>query len=238
MLKSKTALLSLALLSSSVITAAAEAAPIVGSFSLGLSSGSYVGANGVPATAATATGLDFGMSSLQGGTGTGNGFGTNGSAVVFNATGSFSGLNGSFASIADVTLGSAGTANPYTANPFISLGNYTFAFSNGAYTRSPLGTSVTITGTGTFSDGIAADTNAGTFAVSTSSQSGQATDLNFTFTSNLAASTPTAAVPEPAAWAMMILGMGVIGFAMRRRVRASEIKFDSKIKRIAAGCDA
>lgn len=28
------------------------------------------------------------------------------------------------------------------------------------------------------------------------------------------------AVPEPAAWAMMILGMGVIGFAMRRRTSA------------------
>ncbi|MCU6456134.1 FxDxF family PEP-CTERM protein [Sphingomonas sp. A2-49] len=38
------------------------------------------------------------------------------------------------------------------------------------------------------------------------------------------------AVPEPAAWAMMILGMGAVGFAMRR----SNKKFDAKIKRMTA----
>ena len=43
------------------------------------------------------------------------------------------------------------------------------------------------------------------------------------------------AVPEPASWAMVILGMGAVGFTMRRRVRASEVKFDAKIKRIADG---
>lgn len=39
-----------------------------------------------------------------------------------------------------------------------------------------------------------------------------------------------AAVPEPATWAMMILGMGAIGFAMRR----SNKKFDAKIKSMTA----
>jgi hypothetical protein len=43
------------------------------------------------------------------------------------------------------------------------------------------------------------------------------------------------AVPEPASWAMMILGMGVVGFAMRAAKRRSDVKFDAKIKRIAAG---
>ena len=43
------------------------------------------------------------------------------------------------------------------------------------------------------------------------------------------------AVPEPASWAMMILGMGVVGFAMRSAKRRSDVKFDAKIKRIAAG---
>lgn len=32
-----------------------------------------------------------------------------------------------------------------------------------------------------------------------------------------ATSTAVAAVPEPASWAMLILGMGAVGFAMRRR---------------------
>ncbi|MGR6331175.1 PEPxxWA-CTERM sorting domain-containing protein [Sphingomonas sp. XXL09] len=33
--------------------------------------------------------------------------------------------------------------------------------------------------------------------------------------------TATAAVPEPATWALMILGMGAVGFAMRRRSKVS-----------------
>ena len=43
------------------------------------------------------------------------------------------------------------------------------------------------------------------------------------------------AVPELASWAMMILGMGAVGAAMRRQVRRSDAKFDARIKRIAAG---
>ena len=34
-----------------------------------------------------------------------------------------------------------------------------------------------------------------------------------------------AAVPEPAAWAMMIVGMGAIGFAMRRRKVATRVSY-------------
>lgn len=46
------------------------------------------------------------------------------------------------------------------------------------------------------------------------------------------------AVPEPVSWAMMIVGMGMVGFAVRRAVRRSEAVFDEKIKRIAAGLEA
>ena len=44
-----------------------------------------------------------------------------------------------------------------------------------------------------------------------------------------------AAIPESATWAMMIAGFGLVGFALRRRVRASEAAFDARIKRIADG---
>jgi PEP-CTERM motif len=34
-----------------------------------------------------------------------------------------------------------------------------------------------------------------------------------------------AGAPEPAAWALMILGFGVIGGALRRQIRSSEVKY-------------
>lgn len=43
------------------------------------------------------------------------------------------------------------------------------------------------------------------------------------------------AVPEPATWAMMILGMGAIGFSLRRRMRASEVRSAVKINHMATG---
>jgi len=50
--------------------------------------------------------------------------------------------------------------------------------------------------------------------------------------------TGTPAVPEPATWAMMILGMGAVGYSLRRAKRKSDVKFDAKIKRITAGAIA
>lgn len=43
------------------------------------------------------------------------------------------------------------------------------------------------------------------------------------------------AAPEASTWAMMILGFGIVGVAIRRAHRRSEEKFDAKIRRIAAG---
>lgn len=44
--------------------------------------------------------------------------------------------------------------------------------------------------------------------------------------SSITVAEQVAAVPEPAAWAMMILGMGAIGFAMRRRQKVdTSVKF-------------
>ena len=39
------------------------------------------------------------------------------------------------------------------------------------------------------------------------------------------ASAATGAVPEPATWAMMTLGFGAVGFAMRRKMAATRIRF-------------
>ena len=43
------------------------------------------------------------------------------------------------------------------------------------------------------------------------------------------------AVPEPATWAMMLVGFGAVGVTMRRRVRRSEQDFTAKMRRIASG---
>lgn len=49
---------------------------------------------------------------------------------------------------------------------------------------------------------------------------------------------PSGAVPEPATWAMMLVGFGAIGFAMRSAKRRSDEKFDAKIKNITYGAVA
>jgi len=53
-------------------------------------------------------------------------------------------------------------------------------------------------------------------------------DMYVTEQYSLTGPTPTPAVPEPATWAMMIGGFGMIGVAMRRRARraAYAISFD------------
>ena len=50
--------------------------------------------------------------------------------------------------------------------------------------------------------------------------------------------TAISAVPEPATWAMLMLGFGAIGASLRSAKRRSDEKFDAKIKRITYGVQA
>lgn len=43
------------------------------------------------------------------------------------------------------------------------------------------------------------------------------------------------AVPEPATWAMMLIGFGAVGFAMRRAKAAADDRFEDRVRRLAAG---
>jgi hypothetical protein len=47
--------------------------------------------------------------------------------------------------------------------------------------------------------------------------------------------TPSARLPEPATWAMLVLGFGGIGWLARRHQRRSEAAFTERLRRIAAG---
>lgn len=51
-------------------------------------------------------------------------------------------------------------------------------------------------------------------------------------------STMISRLPEPATWAMMVAGFGLAGYALRRRIRASERRFTERMRRIAEGRDA
>ena len=64
---------------------------------------------------------------------------------------------------------------------------------------------------------------------------------NYTFSMDdlsFSATPGAGAVPETATWAMMILGMGAVGYSLRRAKRRSDVKFDAKIKRLTAGAIA
>ncbi len=187
--------------------APACAAPIMGSFSLASFSGTFIGGN-----ATTATGLDFGDVF----SGSGNGYGTAGTALIGNQTGDFVGL-GPIAFISDISLGAF--ANPFSG-PFLTFAGSELMldFANASFTRSVLGTSINITGTGIFTNGDAADATPGMFALAVSSQNGMASSATFTYSAN--AST-VGAVPETATWAMMLAGFGAVGFAMRRRQKVA-----------------
>ncbi|KQU53080.1 hypothetical protein ASG67_09565 [Sphingomonas sp. Leaf339] len=133
--------------------------------------------------------------------------------------------------------GPSGTAvfqldsNPMPAFSQTFLGSDQFSFNNVAGTFGGVaGTASTVSfGNGLFSSLSINAANLGftQFNAPTlfSGSPGNPTFLTGSFTlinpffgnGQLTISPITAAVPEPTTWAMMVLGMGVVGFAMRRR---------------------
>jgi hypothetical protein len=140
---------------------------------------------------------------------------TNGSApgtvTTFNggATGSFAGqfCSGSCGTINDImSLVVGGSVTPF----FTLTDGVTFSLTSITFIDRSVSGILGFKGTGTFSGnigGVAFDPTPGQFSFST--QGGQSTTF----------SASTLAVPEPGTWALMLLGFGGIGLAMRRRRR-------------------
>jgi hypothetical protein len=155
--------------------------------------------------AANATALDFTNGTTSNGT-------APGTLSTFNggATGSFAGefCAGSCGTIADIT---SLTVGPVSYSPFFVLTDgVTFSLTSITSIDRSVSGILSFVGTGTFTGsigGVAFDPTPGKFTFST--QGGNVTTF----------SASTTAVPEPATWALMLLGFGGIGMAMRRRRR-------------------
>ncbi len=142
----------------------------------------------------------------------------------FVATSSFGGSYGSFSFVTPNFINSSSTSGTSIAFPNLTSCSVTFGGGTcgtqillnnaSSFTSTPsdaisFGTSNGQGAAFYFADG--AFTNFGTYS-NIIFGSGQAATLRISLA-------PTAAVPEPATWAMMLIGFGGIGAAMRRRRR-------------------
>ncbi len=111
-------------------------------------------------------------------------------------------------------LSSAASSYTFTPNISVTAGSRYVAYISvfgvpgvNTTTRMPLGTNV--------------DPNLNYFVWNNTSDPRGNAQWNYFFDAGDASFTASFAVPEPATWAMLILGFGVIGGAMRRRQRVS-----------------
>lgn len=150
--------------------------------------------------------------------------GVNSPLFVINPASSFQTNKGLGSGLFLTAAGGTGASNPLS-QILIALPSSVTAFGFDLGTFSPRGEALDITfGGTTFSTGTSAGLGVPTFigftsnapvtSILVSAQAGARGDVNldtFTFGSAIAA------VPEPATWALMILGFGAIGGSMRRR---------------------
>lgn len=200
--------LMIALAGATALTAASAANAAI---TIGAGSQISIGGSVITNTtdASQATSLDFTNGTTSNGT-------APGTLSLFNggATGSFAGEfcnTGSCGTIADITSLVIG---PVSYTPFFTLTDgVSFALSSITSVDRTAANVLAFTGTGTFSGTLGGQTinpSPGTFSFST--QGGRVTTFSAT-------ALGTAALPEPASWAMMLLGFAGIGMAIRRRRR-------------------
>lgn len=186
------------------LTGAATAVPIT-SGTLGMAF-TYQAENaaGTNVSLGVATAIDF--SALQAGPPSAA---NTGSFNVLQATGSF-GANG-------VAVGQVGTIRdlvfgPFSPiSPFFTIGPVSFNMA-GLTINAQMDSGLNLSGTGTFVVGT--DVTAGTWGFSAQTTG---SDLIGTFSWSADASPMTTPIPEPETYALMLAGLGVLGFVAKRR---------------------
>ncbi|MBO9712833.1 PEPxxWA-CTERM sorting domain-containing protein [Sphingomonas sp.] len=181
------------------------------------------------ATPACATSLDF--TSIASGTTLANGQSvTLGDFILKNIGGQtgvfFNGADGSIAFGDDQTLTSAGSLFTLTrvGGGLFDVNSVVFALSAGASGRTDLfdySHRIQITSDGQSTTGTTAMQGIDSLYIDLFSNAGSVGIRNFDLTpvgpSGGSGGSGVGAVPEPATWAMMLGGFGIVGFAMRRR---------------------
>ena len=144
----------------------------------------------------------------------------------FTATSSFGGPYGSFSFLSPGFINSSSTSGTSIAFPNLTSCSVTFGGGTcGAQTLYNNTSGLT----GTPSDAVSFGTSNGQgayFYFADGAFTNYGTYTNILFGSSQAATlrvslAPNSAVPEPATWAMMLIGFGAIGVSLRRRRRAT-----------------
>ena len=134
----------------------------------------------------------------------------NGLPNDFNSSNGFSILGSVFQSASALTIGTGGAISTPVSD-FFGFANNRFQFNLTSGTETTIGQNIQVQGNGVLHDisGFYADT-AASFTMFTNPVSGnQIINYNVTFS--------TSPVPEPESYAMLLAGLGLLGFSARRK---------------------